>query len=396
MTTDSEKKIDEILTRGIAEMIDCEHLRAQLLSKKILRIKFGVDPTSPNLHLGRSVPLLKLRDFQQLGHQIIFLIGDATGVIGDVSDKESERPMLNKTVVVQNMRAYAAQAGKILDMEKVEIVYNSSWLNELGYDEIGAHADQFSLAEFIARDNIKRRLDEGKRVSLREMLYPLMQGYDSIAVRADVEIGGTDQRFNLLAGRTLQKYAGQAPQDILTTNLIAGTDGRKMSSSWGNTINLTDAPNEMFGKVMSIGDDLIEVYFLHCTRVPMEEVKEFLTGKARDAKLRLAKEIVTLYHGVQSADAAEKYFVETFSKRALPKDIVATAVSGEEISLVDFLVSAKQAKSKGDARRKITQGGVEVDSVRIQDVAMILSKEENQGSSLRVGKHGFAKITFTK
>lgn len=389
-----KEKIEEILTRGVAEVIDRDHLRARLLSTDVLRIKFGIDPTSPNIHLGRSVALLKLRDLQRLGHQIIFLIGDATGVIGDTSDKESERPMLTKAVVAENMRAYVAQAGKIIDMGKVEIVHNSVWLNELGYDEIGAHADQFSLAEFIARDNIKRRLEEGKRVSLREVLYPLMQGYDSIAVRADVEIGGTDQRFNILAGRTLQKYAGQEPQDILTVNLIAGTDGRKMSSSWGNTINLTDASNDMFGKVMSIGDGLIETYFVHCTRVPMGEIKKFLSGAARDAKLRLAKEIVALYHGAREAEAAETYFVETFSKRIVPKDIIATVVAGEEIPLVDFLVLTGQAKSKGDARRKITQGGVEVDGARMQDAAVVLSKEKNQGSSLKVGKHGFAKISF--
>ena len=233
-----ELKIEELLSRGVAEVIDRERLKERLLRGEELRIKLGIDPTSPNLHLGRAVSILKMRDFQELGCKLVLIVGDFTGQIGDTSDKESERPMLGRDLIEENMRSYTEQLGKLIDLSKAEIHYNSTWLEKLGFDDIGEQADHFSVAEFIARENIKKRLDEGKRVSLREMLYPLMQGYDSVAVNADVELGGTDQRFNLLAGRRLQEAHGQSAQDILMTNLILGTDGRKMSSSWGNTINL--------------------------------------------------------------------------------------------------------------------------------------------------------------
>lgn len=388
-----EKQIEELLSRGVAEVIDREHLKSRLLSGEKLRVKFGIDPTSPNIHLGRSVSLLKLRDFQELGHTIVFIVGDFTGQIGDTSDKESERPMLSEEEVHANMATYAEQAGKILDMSRVEIHANSTWLSKLGFGEIGREADAFSVAEFIARDNIRRRLDAGKRVSLREMLYPLMQGHDSLAVSADVEIGGTDQRFNLLAGRRLQERLGKSPQDILTTNLIFGTDGRKMSSSWGNTINLMDMPNDMLGKVMSIPDELIESYFVHCTRVPMEEVESLLkVENPRDAKLRLGREIVKIYHDEESAREAEAYFVSTFSKREAPQDIREVKLTSE-MSLLDFLVQEGFATSRGDARRKIEQGGVEIDGVKVLDRDFTLT---NMGkpSIIKCGKKDFAQVVF--
>ena len=388
-----EKQIEELLSRGVAEVIDREHLKSRLLSGEKLRVKFGIDPTSPNIHLGRSVSLLKLRDFQELGHTIVFIVGDFTGQIGDTSDKESERPMLSEDDVHANMATYAEQAGKILDMSRVEIHANSTWLSKLGFGEIGREADAFSVAEFIARDNIRRRLDAGKRVSLREMLYPLMQGHDSLAVSADVEIGGTDQRFNLLAGRRLQERLGKSPQDILTTDLILGTDGRKMSSSWRNTINLTDMPNDMLGKIMSIPDELIESYFVHCTRVPMEEIGVLLQGKnPRDAKLRLGFEIVKLYHGSEAAREAENHFVSTFSKREIPDDIREVKLTGD-MSLLDFLAQEGFATSRGDARRKIEQGGVEIDGVKVPDRDFMLT---NTGKLLiiKCGKKDFARIVF--
>lgn len=388
-----EKQIEELLSRGVAEVIDREHLKSRLLSGEKLRVKFGIDPTSPNIHLGRSVSLLKLRDFQELGHTIVFIVGDFTGQIGDTSDKESERPMLSEDDVHANMATYAEQAGKILDMSRVEIHANSTWLSKLGFGEIGREADAFSVAEFIARDNIRKRLDAGKRVSLREMLYPLMQGHDSLAVSADVEIGGTDQRFNLLAGRRLQERLGKSPQDILTTDLILGTDGRKMSSSWRNTINLTDMPNDMLGKIMSIPDELIESYFVHCTRVPMEEIGVLLQGKnPRDAKLRLGFEIVKLYHGSEAAREAENHFVSTFSKREIPDDIREVKLTGD-MSLLDFLAQEGFATSRGDARRKIEQGGVEIDGVKVPDRDFMLT---NTGKLLiiKCGKKDFARIVF--
>ena len=396
---DREQKIEELLTRGVAETIDREHLKARLLKGEKLRVKLGIDPTSPNIHLGRAVSLLKLRDFQELGCQIVLIVGDFTGQIGDTSDKESERPMLSPEAIEQNMKTYVEQVGKIIDLSKAEVHYNSTWLDKLGYEEIGQQASIFSLAEFIARDNIKRRLDAGKRVSMREAFYPLMQGFDSIAVNADVEIGGTDQRFNLLAGRRLQEAHGQPTQDILMTDLILGTDGRKMSSSWGNTINLLDTPNEMFGKVMSVPDELIMEYFVHCTRVPMTEVEKMAAdiingGNPRDAKLRLAKEIVTLYHGADAADKEEQYFIETFSKKHVPENMP-EAILEEPIALVDLIVKNSLASSKGDARRKIEQGGVELDGEKVTDGQFVVNKDHD-GNVLKVGKKDFVRIVFEK
>ncbi len=244
-----------------------------------------------------------MKDFQDLGHEIILILGDFTGTVGDTSDKESERPMLGPELVMENMKTYEKQASKILDMSRVRVVKNSEWLAGLGFAEIGKLADAFSVNEFLQRELIKKRLEKGSRISLREFLYPLMQGYDSVALEADVEIGGTDQKFNVLAGRTLQKLYGQEPQNVLLLGpLLEGTDGRKMSSSWGNTINLLDEADEMFGKVMSARDELIEQYFIHATRKDLSEIKEILKKEPRDAKLDLAFEITKIYHGEEEAE----------------------------------------------------------------------------------------------
>lgn len=425
-----EQLVEEILSRGVAEVIDREHLKARLLSDKPLRIKLGIDPTSPNIHLGRAVSLLKLRDFQNLGHKIVFIVGDFTGQIGDTSDKDSERPMLSEDLVKKNMESYLEQAYKILNKDLTEVYFNSEWLSRLTLKNISELSSWFSLNEFISRENIRKRLDDGKHISLRELLYPLMQGYDSIRVDADVEIGGTDQRFNLLAGRELQrKYpvslderneievsigkkplhrSGERvhekidgvdgdPQDILMTNLILGTDGRKMSSSWGNTINLMDIPNDMFGKIMSIPDELITDYFVHCTRVPMTDIakvaEDMVTGgNPRDAKVRLAKEIVRLYHGDTEADKAEQYFIETFSKGSVPDDVREVVVT-EGAKLIDMIAETGLAESKSDARRKAEQGGVSIDGEKLS-ADTILNKALHDGKVLKVGKKDFVRIVF--
>lgn len=396
-----EHKIDELLDRGVAEVIDSDRLRQRLMNGDELRVKLGIDPTSPHLHIGRAVVLLKLRDFQELGCKIVLIVGDFTGQIGDTSDKESERPMLKADLIQENMRTYTSQVGMLLDLTKTEIHFNSEWLESLDFNDISAEAEHFSVAEFIARENIKKRLDEGKRVSLREMMYPLMQGYDSVAVCADVELGGTDQRFNLLAGRKLQEAHGQAAQGILMTNLMLGTDGRKMSSSWGNTINLLDVPNSMFGKVMSISDEMIVPYLIHCTRVPLAEVEvieaKIFEGELnpRDAKLRLATEIVTLYHGNEEGAKAEKYFVETISEKKIPEDIPVTLVNAEHETVVDVLVRMNLATSKSDAWRKIEQGGVSIDGEKIPEKDIRLDKTKHHNTVLKVGKHGFVKLQFS-
>lgn len=399
MGKDLEKQIDEILSRGVAEVIDKEDLKKKLVSGEKLRVKLGIDPTSPNLHLGRAVTLLKLKDLQDLGHQIVLLIGDFTGVIGDTSDKESERPMLEEEVIKKNLATYFEQAGKILDLSKIEKHYNSEWLSKLGYKEISEQADQFSLAEFSARENIKKRLKNGTRISLREILYPLMQGYDSVFLKADLEVGGTDQKFNLLAGRELQKHYGQKPQNILMMNLIEGIDGRKMSSSWGNTINISDEPNDMFGKVMSIPDELIIKYLIHCTRASMEKIGKMESDmkseklNPRDAKLELATEIVKIYHGEAEAEKAKEYFVKTISNKEIPDEIKEVAVDKDEIKLVEFLVLAGLAESNSDARRKVEQGGVEINGQKENDWQRVLNKAD-ENSTFKVGKFGFARIKF--
>jgi tyrosyl-tRNA synthetase len=391
LSTDKEA-ISELLTRGVNEVIDKKHLEEQLLSGKQLRVKLGIDPTSPNLHIGRSVTLLKLRDFQKLGHQVVFIVGDFTGVIGDTSDKESERKMLEEQEIAKNMKTYVEQAGKILDLEKAEVQYNSSWLKKLGFAEIGRLANYFSLAEFIARENISKRLKEGSRVSLRELLYPLMQGYDSVAVKSDVELGGTDQRFNLLAGREIQKHYGQESQDIVMTNLVLGTDGRKMSSSWGNTINLTDAPNDMFGKVMSVPDGLIVTYFEHCTRLPMEQVetyaKELKAGKTnpRDIKMALASELVKMYAGEAAAKEAQDYFVNVFQKKTTPDEMPTAKVAG--MTIVDALVESKIATSKTKARQLVEQGAVKID----EEVVKSIEQKVKTGNKIQKGKRFFVRV----
>src|SRR3989344_1490835 len=384
-------KIEELLNRGVEEIIDRPNLENKLKSGKQLRIKFGIDPTSPNIHLGRSIPLLKLRDFQELGHKIILIIGDFTGLIGDTSDKDSERPMLSEETVRENLKTYIKQAAKIIDVDSAEIRHNSEWLGKLGYMDIGRQADVFSLNEFISRENISRRLEDGKRVSLRELLYPLMQGYDSVEVRADVEIGGTDQRFNLLAGRDIQRFYGQEPQDILTNPLIEGLDGRKMSSSFGNTVNLFDTPNDMFGKIMSLKDDLIIKYFILLTRVDMKIINEYenslrIGANPRDFKMKLAFEVVRIYHSEKYALAAEDYFVGTFSKKEIPAD--RQKFKPNKYDLVSVLIETKIIPSKSEARRTIEQGGVKIDGVVIKDIHEVV----RPGSVLQKGKIKFVEI----
>jgi len=384
------KKIEELLSRGVEEVIHIDSLRKKLQSGRRLRIKLGIDPTSPNIHIGRSIPLLKLRDFQELGHQIVFIVGDFTSVIGDTSDKDAERPMLERSVIDENKKNYFAQVAKLLDMDQVEFRYNSEWLEPLTYREIGEHADLFSVADFTARDNIKRRLDEGKRVSLREVLYPLMQGYDSVAVHADVELGGTDQRFNLLAGRTLQMHFKQEPQDIIMNPLINGTDGRKMSSSWGNTINLLSEPNDMYGKVMSMQDSEIIPYFTICTRVPLEEVAlitQQLQGGAnpRDAKMRLAREIVALYHGEEAGIASQNAFIETFQKGVIPEEVQEVAKEYAE-----NLVALGVVASKSELTRLFEAGGVR--NAQTGEKLEAFPTELAQPLVVKIGKRRFVKL----
>lgn len=388
--TDIEK-INELLTRGVEEAIEKDKLEAKLKSGNQLRIKLGIDPTSPNIHIGRAVPLLKLRDFQKLGHKVVFIIGDFTGVIGDTSDKDSERPMLMGEQVKKNMEGYILQAGKILDIDKCEIHYNSEWLGKLGYNELCEQANVFSLSDFVSRDNIRKRLDAGKRVSLRELLYPLMQGYDSVAIKADVELGGTDQRFNLLAGRGLQRHYKQEPQDVITNPLIEGLDGRKMSSSWGNTVNLFDSPNDMYGKILSLKDEFIIKYFILTTRVSLSKIDEYKKllesgTNPKEIKMKLAFELVRFYHSEEEAKSAEEYFINTFGKKETPKDL--PEIKPTQYDIISVLVESKLCPSKAEARRAIEQDGVKINENTINDFKLVVKS----GDVIQKGKRYFIKV----
>ncbi len=377
------------LERGIEEIIDKKHLQERLEKGDKLRVKLGIDPTSPNIHIGRAVQLWKLKQFQDLGHQAIFIVGDATGRIGDTSDKDAERPMLTEDEIKINTKTYFDQAFKILDPKKTETHYNSEWLDKLGLMDLAKMANLFGLHEFASREVIAKRMEAGKRVSFHELLYPIFQGYDSVAVKADVELGGTDQRFNLLAGRTIQRFYSQEPQDIVMTSLLEGTDGRKMSSAWGNVINITEESNSMFGKVMSISDDLIIRYFNMATQVPANELAEIETNlkngtNPRDIKLRLAGEIVKMYHGVGEAQKALEEWQRVFSKGELPEFMP----EYKEGNIIDVIVDSGLVESKSEAKRLLSQNAVQINDQTIVDWGYKVKK----GDVIRVGTRKFLRV----
>ena len=380
-----EKKVDDILTRGVEDVIMVESLKKKLLSGKQLRIKLGIDPTGPKIHLGRATVLRKLKQFQDLGHKVVLIVGDFTARIGDASDKIEKRPMLSQAEIKRNMRNYKKQIGKILDLRKTEFKYNSKWLKKLGFIEISELAESFSVPQMSARRNFKERLDRNDEVSVREFLYPLMQGYDSVAIKADVEIGGFDQLFNLKAGRKIQKHYNMPEQDILTTKMIYGTDGRKMSTSWGNVITIVDDPADMFGKVMSMHDEHIEDYFLMCTDLPKDEFEKELANPM-EAKKKLGWEIVKLYHGENEANEAKEGWVNTFSKKEIPENVV--EVENKE-TVVDVLISTSFIKSKTEARR-LLEGGAVTDLDEDKKIGLKDSFKSNH--TYKIGKHQFIKI----
>ena len=392
-----KNKISELLTRGVVDLIVKKSLEEKLTSGKILRIKHGVDPTGPKIHLGRASTMRKLAKFQELGHQIVLIVGDFTALIGDASDKDSERPMLDKEQVEKNMRGYLKQIGKIFDIKKAEIYYNSEWLGKLNYYDICKQANAFSAAQILDRENFSKRFKEGTRISLREMFYPLMQGYDSVAIKSDIEIGGSDQLFNVLAGRELQRLYKQKPQDIITLKLMDGLDGRKMSTSWGNIICVTDEPKDIYGKIMSMRDEMITQYFELATDVPMFEIKKMAQNlksekiNPRDVKMRLAKEIVKIYHGEKNAIEAEEYFIKTVQKKEIPTKVKSRKLKVESINIIDLLIETDLAASKGEARRLIQQNGIKVDG-KIIDNNREEIKITKKEILLQRGKRNFLKI----
>jgi tyrosyl-tRNA synthetase len=391
-----KNKIKELLERGVEKVVDKKHLEKRLFAGEKLRVKLGLDPTGPKLHLGRAISLWKLRDFQDLGHQIVLIIGDFTAKIGDASDKDSERPMLTDEQIQKNLKDYKKQIGLILDLDKTEFHYNSEWLKKFNPADIIKLASLFTIQQIIQRRNFKERFETGKEIGLHETLYPLFQGYDSVAIKANVETGGYDQLFNLLAARDIQKYYGQPPQDIMVYEMLIGLDGRKMSTSWGNVITLTDSPNEQYGKIMSMKDELIIDYFRLCTRLSMKEVKDIEKSlklgslNPRDAKARLAREIVAIYHGKTAALSAEREFDRVFREKGQPTKIPQVKVKTKQLPISELLVKIKLAPSKSEAKRLIEQGGVKINGEVVKDWKKNVDIKPKM--ILQVGKRKFIKL----
>lgn len=400
-----ERRVDELLARGVVDVIDKGHLRDRMLSGDTLRVKFGIDPTGPDIHIGRGSTIKKLREFQELGHQIVLIIGDATAQIGDSSDKDSARRLLSSKEVIANEARYLEQIGRIIDIQKTEIHHNSEWIDKLTPKDWIQLASLFTLQQIAQRDNFARRMRKEIPVGLHEGLYCLLQGWDSVNIRADVEIGGTDQLFNLLAGRKIQEHFDQEPQDIMTLQLLAGTDGRKMSTSWGNVILITEPPEEKYGKVMRIADHLIPVYLESVTLVPLEKVQEVKKvleegrGNPMDYKKELAYEIVKFYDGEESAQQAQAHFESVVQHQKSPEEILTIAVSPSiSVSeLFDILKRANLVRSKADARRLMDQGAVKINDkeFRVDDLkAKIEIPTTTDGIVVKVGKRRFLRLTI--
>lgn len=386
-------KIEDLLTRGVEEIFIKEDLKKKLLSGNKLRIKLGIDPTSPYIHLGRAVTLNKLKAFQDLGHQVVLIIGDYTAKIGDPSDKLEKRPMLTDKEIKSNLKKYLEQIALILDMKKVEVTYNSKWLKKMSFFEIGQLLECFTVQQMTKRRNFKDRLDAGVDIYMVEFMYPALQGYDSVQVRADVEIGGFDQLFNLKAGRIVQKRYGQKEQDIMTLSMLEGTDGRKMSSSWGNIISVIDTPEEMFGKVMALKDELIIKYFLLATHMPQNQIevvaKEFAQGEnPMVLKKRLGVELVTIYHNKNKAQKAKEGWENTFQKNEIPTDINVITVAKDSL-LIDIFVENKLISSKTDFRRLVDEKAI---TNLDKDEKITDHKAFAQNGVYRIGKKRFCKI----
>lgn len=387
----------QILKRNVVDLVDEEELLDKLKRKKRLRVKLGVDPSRPDLHLGHAVVLFKLKQFQELGHQVVLIIGDFTAQIGDPSGRDSTRPMLSEEEVKQNAKTYQEQAFKILDREKTEVHFNSEWLGKMSFADVIKLASKYTVARMLERDDFAKRYKENVPISIAEFLYPLAQAQDSVAIEADVELGGTDQYFNLLVGRHIQQQVGQEPQIVMTMPIIEGTDGKlKMSKSYGNYIAFNDPPNEMFGKLMSIPDWLIVKYMRLLTNISEEEIEEYersmKEGKInpRDVKMRLAFEITKFFHGEDEAKQAQEGFVKVFSKRELPEDMPTVHLDTDGVELVELLVKLNVAESRSEAKRLIQQGGVKLDGEKITDIHAQITLDSEK--ILKVGKRHFFRL----
>jgi len=386
LVTDS-KKISEVLTRGVVEVLPSKEALARLMKRQRIRLYLGIDPTAPRLHLGHTIPIRKLQEFAELGHEAILVIGTGTVLAGDPSAREKTRILITEKEIKKNIKDWKKQAGKVLDFSKVKIRYNGDWLLKLKLRDIVQIARHISAIKLFQRDMFQERLKKGGTVWTHETLYPLLQGYDSVALNTDLEIGGTDQVFNMLIGRELQEKMRSREKFVLTTPLVLGIDGKPMSKSSGNCVWIEDSASQMFGKIMSIPDELIGDYFALLTRIPTEEVKK---GNPRDLKAKLAKEIVRIYHGEKAAKKAEEEFNRVFREKGLPSKIAAFETSKKVYLLVDLLFEAKLAPSKSEARRVILQGGAKIDGKVKKDWKEKIETEE--GMIIQVGKRKFLKI----
>ena len=376
-----------LIRRGTNEIISEEELAKKLASGKKLRIKLGVDPTAPDLHLGHSVIINKLKVFQDLGHQIVFLIGDFTARIGDPSGRSATRPMMTEEQIMKNIKTYQDQVFKILDREKTEVVFNSKWLNALGIEGLLKLASKHTVAQMLVRDDFEKRFKADIPISIVEFMYPLLQAYDSVALQADVELGGNDQKFNLLLGRDMQRDAGQEPQVVITMPLLVGTDGvKKMSKSYNNYIALNDKPQDMFGKLMSIPDELMMFYYELLTQENLDEIKQM---HPKEAKMKLGSIIVERYWGKEAAENAKNEFNKIFANKDLPTEIEEYKCDKDKIKLSELLFVSKMVASKNEARRLIEQGGAKVDNEKVTSDTEI---EIKNGMILQAGKRKFKKI----
>jgi len=391
-----DQKIDEILTKGAEQVLPSKRELKKLMKKRKIRLYLGIDPTSPDLHLGHAVPLRKLKEFQELGHEVILLFGTFTAQIGDPSGRDEKRKPLSPEQIKNNMATYKKQASKILDFSKVKIKRNADWLAKLTFKDLDKLASYFTVSRLLERDMFQRRFKKGEEVWANEFLYPLMQGYDSVAMDVDLEIGSNDQLFNMLVGRRLQRIYNKKEKFVLTTPMLVGLDGRAMSKTYGNTVNIMDPPKEMFGKLMSLKDELIIQYFRLCTELSKLEIEEIAKDlrlrriNPRDAKAKLAREIVTLHRGTSKAKTAEVEFNRVFRDKKRPHSIPRFRIKKGKIPLIELLTETQLAKSKSEAKRLILQQGVKIDGVLQKDWQKVV--EVQKGMIIQVGRRKFLQL----
>ena len=378
------------LRRGVAEIISDQELKRKIArsprEQKPLRIKLGLDPTAPHIHLGFAVVLRKLRQFQDLGHRVTILIGDFTARVGDPTGRSQTRKVLSVEEIKANANTYRQQLSAILDPQKTEVVFNSQWLEKMDFNDVIALCARYTVARILERDDFSRRFQEGIPIGVHEFLYPLMQGWDSVQLHSDVEMGGTDQKFNNLVGRELQREMGQEPQSVVLMPILEGLDGvQKMSKSLGNYVGITESPQEMFNKLMSLPDHMIRRYFELCTDVDLEEVdRKLATQNPRDTKRWLAREIITIYHSAAQAEQADSEWLRVVSQGEVPAEIPTVKISTPQLNIVELVVQAGLAPSKREARRSVTQGAVVLEGQTLQDPT--LTVELKGGETLKLGK----------